>query len=543
MGAVKVKRLDHHGVVASVMDELKIVEIIDECIPPDGQELVTTGEAVKAMIQNGLGFSNRPLMLTPQFYDNLPMDLLFREGVEANHFNRHKLGRALDRVFDYGCDLLFSEIALHACQHEGIDRRFNSLDTTAFSLCGAYPHPEDLAAIRITLGHSKDHRPDLKQAVLELIVAQDGGVPFCSKSWDGNASDSVIFRERAEALIEEFQKADTPRYLVADSKLYAQKTAPFLAQIPFITRIPATFALEGQLIRQALRDPADWVAWDARHRFQRIDLGHLGIDQRWLVIYSEGALARAQQSLAKAQEKEQKKVRKQLSRLAAQRFDCPEAAQQGLEKIAPALQYHHIAAPELIAHKTYAQRGRPGPNTPVSAIRWQIQAEVSVDHERIEQLQNEKACFIVATNIPEGALSDAEVFAAYKNQSLVERGFRFLKDPLFFVSSLFLKKPSRIQGLLMVMTLSLLVYAIAQRRLRNELNRRGETLPNQIDIPTARPTLRWIFQALEGIHRVAIATDGGVRVLIEGVTELRTKILQLLGPSVCQKYQIPAPEG
>jgi transposase len=129
------------------------------------------------------------------------------------------------------------------------------------------------------------------------------------------------------------------------------------------------------------------------------------------------------------------------------------------------------------------------------------------------------------------------------NQSSVERGFRFLKDPLFFVSSLFLKKPSRIEGLLMVMTLSLLVYSIAQRRLRNELKKQEETLPNQIDIPTAKPTLRWIFQALEGIHRVTIATETGVRVLVEGLTDLRAKILQLLGPSVCQKYQIPAPEG
>jgi transposase len=543
MEPVGVKRLDHHGVVACVIDDLKMVEIIDERIPSDGQEEVTVGEAVKAMIQNGLGFSNRALMLTPQFYENLPMDLLFREGVEANHFNRHKLGRSLDRVYEYGPDLLFSEIALQACHQEGIDRRFNSLDTTAFSLCGEYAHPGDPAAIRITLGHSKDHRPDLKQAVLEMIVAQDGGVPFCSKSWDGNASDSVIFRERAEALIEEFKNSDTPRYLVADSKLYAQNSAPFLVQIPFITRIPANFALEKQLIRQALRDPSAWVAWDPDYRYQRIELGHYGIDQRWLVIYSQGALERARQSLAKAQKKEHKEIQKQLSRLAAQRFDSPKAAQQGLEKISRGPKYHQIVSPQLIPHKSYAQRGRPGPNTPVTAIRWQIRAELAVDEPRIEQLQHAKACFILATNIPERELSDAEVFAAYKNQSSVERGFRFLKDPLFFVSSLFLKKPSRIQGLLMVMTLSLLVYAIAQRRLRAELKKRDETLPNQIDIPTARPTLRWIFQALEGIHRVTVITETGVRVLVQGVTELRTKILQLLGPAVCQKYQIPVPEG
>jgi transposase len=430
MDPVDVKRLDHHGVVASVIDDLKIVEIIEERIPPDDQELVSTGEAVKAMIQNGLGFCNRPLMLTPQFYENLPMELLFREGVEADHFNRHKLGRALDRVYGYGCNVLFSEIALYACQQEKIDRRFNSLDTTAFSLCGDYVHPGDPAAIRITLGHTKDHRPDLKQAVLEMIVSQDGGVPFGSQSWDGNASDSVIFRERAAALVEEFKNADTPRYLVADSKLYAEKSAPFLAQIPFITRIPANFALERQLIRQALRDPEAWVAWDPTHRYQCIELGHYGIDQRWLVIYSEAAFERAQHSLAKAQKKEHKKIQKQLSRLAAQRFDGSQPAQQALEKISQGLKYHQIVSAQLIPHKRYAKRGRPGANTPVASIDWQIRAELAVDEDRIEQLQHEKACFIVATNIPERELSDAEVFAGYKNQSSVERHSRQAKRPL-----------------------------------------------------------------------------------------------------------------
>jgi transposase len=65
---------------------------------------------------------------------------------------------------------------------------------------------------------------------------------------------------------------------------------------------------------------------------------------------------------------------------------------------------------------------------------------------------------------------------------------RFLKDPLFFVSSLFVKKPTRMQGLLMVMTLALLVYSVAQRRLRQALPRQKESLPNQINQSSQRPT-------------------------------------------------------
>jgi transposase len=149
-----------------------------------------------------------------------------------------------------------------------------------------------------------------------------------------------------------------------------------------------------------------------------------------------------------------------------------------------------------------------------------------------------KACFVVGTNIVPSQLSDPEVIRAYKGQAQAEGGFRFLKDPLFFVSSLFVKKPCRIQGLLMVMTLALLVYSVTQRRLRQHLAHQTETVPNQINQPTERPTLRWVFQLLEGIHRVRVTVQDQVHDLIEGLNEVQIKILRLFGEEVCRLYQI-----
>ena len=135
-------------------------------------------------------------------------------------------------------------------------------------------------------------------------------------------------------------------------------------------------------------------------------------------------------------------------------------------------------------------------------------------------------------------MSDTEGIQAYKSQSRVEGGFRLLKDPLFFVSSLFVKKPCRIQGLLMVMTLALLVYSVTQRRLRQELAAHNETVPNQIHQPTTAPTLRWVFQLLEGVHRVRVTAQGRVHDLIEGLNDVQIKVLRLLGEQVCCLYQI-----
>ena len=210
MAQVRVERLDHLGVIASLIKDLGLIDMIDTRLVPDEQEMITPGEAVAAMILNGLGFANRPLSLIPQFFASKPLDLLLREGIDAEMFNRFKLGRTLDEAYAYGCHLLFEELALAVCAHEGIDLRFNHLDTTSFSLTGEYVPERDEHAIRITHGYSKDHRPDLKQAVLELMVSQDGGIPFVSKSWDGNTSDTQVFQKRAEALISAFKDTPSP---------------------------------------------------------------------------------------------------------------------------------------------------------------------------------------------------------------------------------------------------------------------------------------------------------------------------------------------
>src|SRR3989454_2267529 len=143
MASVHVERLDHLGIIASVIKDLGLISMIDARLVPDEQEEITPGEAVAGMILNGLGFSNRPLSLTPQFFANKPLDLLFREGVRAEMFNRFKLGRTLDEVHAYGCDLLFSELALAVCAQESIDPRFNHLDATRFSLTRDYLRESD----------------------------------------------------------------------------------------------------------------------------------------------------------------------------------------------------------------------------------------------------------------------------------------------------------------------------------------------------------------------------------------------------------------
>lgn len=536
---VLVEQIDHLGIIAGTIKELKIVEMIDSRIPTDPKEEITAGEAVAGMVINGLGFSDRPTSLTPQFFENKALDLLFREGVKAEHFNRFKLGRSLDDVSKYGCSQLFHEIALEVCKQEKVDLKFAHNDTTSFSLDGAYDVDSDEHEIKITYGYSKDLRPDLKQAVLELIVTQDGGIPTFMQAWNGNESDSNIFKERASQLIKEYKASKEPPCIIGDSKMYCEENAVNLKHLPFITRMPGTLTLEGELIDQALRRKLSWTELDEKNRFKTFELCHYGMALRCVVVFSDEAHKRSQKTVAKWQEAEWEKIQKELFHLSAKRFDSKQEAEQMVLGIAKKWKYHTCDSFNIITHKKHSAKGRPAKGTPHDKEVFQIEATTVVNKDYLANLIAHKSCYVLIGHVDKKKFSESEIIKAYKKQnSTVEHSFGFLKHPSFFTSSFYLKKPSRIQGLLMIMTLALLVYSIAQRKVRKQLEVLNETLPNQINQPTQTPTLRWLFQILHGINQVIINIGNKINIIIEGITPIKRKILLLFGKHVTTIYQI-----
>jgi len=536
-----IKRLDHLGIIAGVIKDLGLVEAIDERLKKDNQEQekITAGEAVAGMIMNGLGFSGKPLSLTPHFFETKALDCLFRPGVKAEYFNRHKLGKVLDAVHTYGSERLFFELSSQSRMREQIEVKFNSIDTTSLSLTGEYNKDTDENTIKITQGYSKDHRQDLKQVVQALLVSQDGGVPLMMKSWDGNASDNKIFKERARLLIEHFKKSEWPRYLIADSKLYYEDNAINLQQLKFITRIPRTLQEERNCITASLRE-AKWERLDDKNKYCVKQVTHYGLVQRWIVVHSENARERAKKTLDKAIKKEGKAIEKKLWHLSKQAYDCSNDAQKAAETLIRQCRYHQCFSKTMTEKKGYKKLGRPQRGEVATTLHYGITATVIRDEASIQAQWDEKSCYVIGTNTDEKEINSPDVIAAYKrqNSSIENMGFRFLKDPIFFVSSLFLKKNSRIMGLLMVMTLALLVYSIAQRRLRTALKNTGQTLPNQIKQPTNMPTMRWIFQLMEGIHVVKMKVGALFRTVVHGLNDLKIKIISLMGNTIRMIYSI-----
>jgi transposase len=192
-----------------------------------------------------------------------------------------------------------------------------------------------------------------------------------------------------------------------------------------------------------------------------------------------------------------------------------------------------LSTSQIVAQPHYLQKGRPNPEQQPSHRSWHIQATLVENGLFLAAQRQQVGRFILATNsLDSEKWSESDILSEYKGQQSTERGFRFLKDPLFFASSVFLKNTKRIMALAMLMTLALMVYTLGQGQLRLALLKANATLPDQKGKPTARPTLRWILQCFLSLHLVFL---NDVKFQIK-LSDKQNQILHFLGDSSRKYY-------
>jgi len=191
--------LDHLGLIAGMVDELGLPEMIDAVIKQDhDQRHVSVGLCVKAMILNGLGFVNRALYLMPHFFKDKPVERLLGEGITAEQLNDDALGRALDAIYAYGPEPLYGQLAAPSVKRLGLSCAVGHLDRTSVHVDGVYNSSQDdvpEGVVQLTQGYSRDHRPDLNQVILQLISEHQAGIPLWMETLSGNRNDKKSFRQ------------------------------------------------------------------------------------------------------------------------------------------------------------------------------------------------------------------------------------------------------------------------------------------------------------------------------------------------------------
>jgi transposase len=185
-----------------------------------------------------------------------------------------------------------------------------------------------------------------------------------------------------------------------------------------------------------------------------------------------------------------------------------------------------------VKHTHHSKPGRPRKDAQPSCVSYHLQATLVRNQNAVQKAIACSGRFVLAANrIDSAQLSAEQVLQYYKEQQSPERGFRFLKDPLFFTSSVFLKSPERVTALAFVMGLCLLVYSLGQRQLRHASVEAAESINNQLGKATQRPTLRWVFQCFQDVHLLHLYELKQV----VNLTPERQHILRFFG-TPCRQY-------
>jgi transposase len=530
--------LDHLGLVAGMFDELGIGDVIDQATQQNPEmRMVTVGNAVKAMILNGLGFVNQQLYLVPMFFHNKPTHRLLAPGIDAHHLNDDTLGRALETLYEYGVTELYSLIAATAARRLGLTPTFVHLDSTSFHVDGRYNSGEepDAHVIHITRGYSRDHRPDLNQVMLDLMVEHQAGIPLLMQPLSGNTSDASDFGQVVSQHLQHLHLTYGTTYLVADSALYSEENLQKLADTgsKWITRVPATLTAAQVALAQV--DPAAMAPLTEGYRYYVLETTYGGVVQRWLLMYSEHRRPQAQRTVDQHLLRQGTNDLKAFKKLCRTGFACEADAQQALAAFAHGLHATALAEVAIRVLPRYRMRGRPSHGAQPDQLVYQIEGALASSLATREALVVQQSCFILATNeLDDNQLSPQQVLEGYKGQKHAERGFRFLKDPQFLASSLYLKKPERIMALLMVMTVCLLVYAALEYRIRKGLKDHEATFPDQKGKRIQNPTARWVFHYFVGIHLLLIP---GQWPIVLNLTAEQQHLLQLLGDRYAWFYR------
>lgn len=527
------KSLDHLGLVSALCKELGIADFIDERLPKQStQSHASHGQLLVAMILNGLGFVSRTLHMVPDYFSDKPIERLIGTGINAEHINDDALGRCLDKLYEDGVSPLYQDLAERVVKYLGLPCDLVHLDSTSFHVDGEYQSDIDAQHIRLTQGYSRDHRPELNQVILNLITENQAGLPVYMQACSGNTNDSESFKKLVKSHIGSLQAAQRSRYFIGDAALFVAETIQSLHEQGqlFITRVPQKLVEAKAILSTYSLD--DFIPIEAGYSGTWYESNYGSVPQKWLLVKSEQAGKRENHTLQKSILKSTEASMKSFKKLCQVTYACQTDALMALSRWEEKQSYVRVAEPLMLEQITHQTRGRPKKDSE-GTISYQISGRLFTCLQRKKLEADKKGLFILSTNDCSGELSMQDILVNYKSQQSVERGFRFLKSPDFLVSSLYLKKPERIEALLMVMTCCLMIYAALEHLIRRELAAKNLFFPDMKKKPTQKPTAKWVFWCFIGIHEFSVDSE------VKGILNINARqkiILNCLGEKYWAVY-------
>jgi transposase len=534
-----------------IIERMKLEEFLQEYLPPeDGRTKIPTARAVLVLVRNLL-VSREPLYGVGEWAARQAPNLLGLSPEQVAKLNDDRCGRAVDKLFACDQPSLVLALVAHTVREFAVALDELHNDGTSVSVYGAYEaaarerRQRGRVTPAVTFGHSKDHRPDLKQLIYTLTVTADGAVPVHFSVGSGNVTDDQTHRDTWDLLVE---LVGGPDFLyVADSKLATAENMGHIARRGgrFLSVLPRTRSEDGQF-RERVRHGE--VTWKVIHEKQD-DEGKVvdrysvcpevqqSTDGYRLMWYHSTRKAELDQTArSRRLERALSGLHDLQGRLASARTRYRDRAKvaEAVEKILADCQVESWVLPRIEEEEeeTFRQTrpGRPSPKTPFRReVRKRFSLAWDIDYARMAEERLTDGIFPLVTN--DRGLSESELLLAYKRQPHIEKRFAQLKTD-YEVAPVYLKEARRIQGLLCVYFLAQLVQALLERELRRAMQREAlDSLPLYPEgRPCRFPTTRKLIDLFEPVQRHTLTARGQEpTTFVTELTPLQRRILKLLG--------------
>lgn len=357
--------------------------------------------------------------------------------------------RAMDVLIDAEAEAKVQEAVFFACAdllNLEVDVLFFDTTSTYFERDEPESDAEGCPGFR-SLGHSKDHRPDLPQVVIGLAVTREG-IPVRVWVWPGNTQDQTVVKQ---------VKDDLAGWRLGRCVWVVDRGFSSEENLRYLTRAGGHW-IAGEKMRDGHPDHEAALARAGRYRSVRDNLRVKEV----AVGEGDGAKRFVLCHNPYEAERDRSKREEHLARIAEElgRIERQGARAKG-EK---AREAHAKAECELASHPTlkrYLRQLRSG--------------RLRIDRAKVRSEERLDGKFLLSTSDPDLSAEDAAL--GYKNLLEAERSFRDLKGALA-LRPVFHRLERRIRAHILICWLALLLIRVAERQadetwrnLRRELQR------------------------------------------------------------------------
>jgi transposase len=528
-------------IVKEYARRINLVETINSLVSTEMQ--IQPGIVVLGMVEDTLS-GRSPLYQLSHFFEEKDTELLLGEPISADKFTDYNIGRALDKIFETGTQKIFGQLSQNAIGGFQIKPIGAHYDTTSVSVFGDYEMTDE--PFKITYGYSKAKRPDLKQFLIEMLCV-DRNIPLFGTTRDGNASDKTLNNELLSTISKHMANhglEENAFIYVADSAFVTEDNLKKAGtKTKFITRLPATYNDCKMAIQEAVQSD-QWIdigiISETEGTGKRPAAHYKAFDTnvtlneaiyRAIVIHSSAYDKRRHKRIERLLDKNKKQLKLLAQKLIAEPYYCEADARAAVEKLSrlpKKTDLFRISASVNSAAKYCKGRPKKGAERVPEKYEYHLEISFEEDESKLSTLRQEAGCFVLLSNLisplEKEEWTAEKLLCLYKNQIGIEQNFGFLKNPVI-INSVFLKKNCRIEVLGMVLLISLLIWRLIERSMRQYIERKQTTMTGWVRRRTKRPTS---FMMSTKFHTVLVIKSGKHRQLAKPLNPVHLEYLKAL---------------